>query len=131
MLLTAAPNRFASLCSPFSSPPLPSPLLSLPRGLSDTQVALQRRLINRVLLLNVLPLTFIGVVLSLNVFSAAALAALVPALGACLFGLCLAMLWMELAVSEVEHRSPVWHCGLLPYYWRRPLSSAHTPGDLH
>lgn len=49
-----------------------------------------------------IPLTFIGVVLSLNVFSAAALAAIVPALGAILFGLCLARLWMELAVSGVE-----------------------------
>ena len=44
-------------------------------------------------------------VLSLNVFSAGALAALVPALGACLFGLSLAKLWMELAVSTQERDS--------------------------
>lgn len=61
---------------------------------------LLRRLINGALLLNTLPLTFIGVVLSLNVFSVSVLAALVPALGACLFGLSLAKLWMELAVSK-------------------------------
>lgn len=71
--------------------------------LPDIQAALHRRWINGGLLLNTLPLTFIGVVLSLNVFSAGALAAIVPALGACLFGLCLAKLWMELAVSGVVH----------------------------
>lgn len=76
-----------------------------------TQATLQRRLISRVLLLNMLPLTFIGVVLSLNVFSAAALAALVPALGACLFGLCLAKLWMELAVSGVKRSATGRLCG--------------------
>lgn len=61
---------------------------------------LQRRQINGGILLNTLPPTFIGVVLSLNVFSASVLAALVPALGACLLGLSLAKLWMELAVRK-------------------------------
>lgn len=65
-----------------------------------SQAILQRRLINGGLLLNVLPLTFIGVVLSLNVFSASVRAAFVPALGACLLGMSMAKLWMELSVSR-------------------------------
>ncbi|CAM9735773.1 unnamed protein product, partial [Ectocarpus sp. 4 AP-2014] len=69
------------------------------------QAVLLRRLINGALLLNTLPLTFIGVVLSLNVFSVSVLAALVPALGACLFGLSLAKLWMELA--DCRHETSV------------------------
>ncbi|CAN0013498.1 unnamed protein product, partial [Scytosiphon promiscuus] len=64
---------------------------------TGVQALLQRRQINGGLLLNTLPLTFIGVVLSLNVFSASALEALAPAVGACLLGLSLAKLWMELA----------------------------------
>lgn len=58
-------------------------------------------MINGGLLLNTLPLTFIGVMLSLNVFSVSFLAALVPPLGACLFGLSLMKLWMELAVRRL------------------------------
>ncbi|CAN0289566.1 unnamed protein product, partial [Ectocarpus sp. 12 AP-2014] len=69
------------------------------------QAVLLRRLINGALLLNTLPLTFIGVVLSLNVFSVSVLAALVPALGACLFGLSLAKVWMELA--DCRHETSV------------------------
>ncbi|CAM9545716.1 unnamed protein product, partial [Ectocarpus fasciculatus] len=69
------------------------------------QAVLLRRLINGALLLNMLPLTFIGVVLSLNVFSVSVLAALVPALGACLLGLSLAKLWMELA--DCRHETSV------------------------
>lgn len=65
-----------------------------------SQAILQRRLINGGLLLSVLPLTFIGVVLSLNVFSASVRAAFVPVLGACLLGLSMAKLWMELSVSR-------------------------------
>lgn len=76
------------------------------------------------LLLNTLPWTFIGVVLSLNVFSAAVLAALVPAVGACLLGLSLAKLWMELAVSpaDLEYSIPPTDHDLLLY--RSPSSSS-------
>lgn len=66
------------------------------------QATLQRRVIHGGLLLNTLPWTFIGVVLSLNVFSAAVLSALIPAVGACLLGLSLTKLWMELAVSPAD-----------------------------
>lgn len=67
----------------------------------ETQATLQRRLIHRSLLLNTLPLTFMGVVLSLNTFSDSVRAAFVPLFGACLLGLALAVLWIELAVSRV------------------------------
>ena len=85
---------------PSSTLPL-LPALCLPRTLSR-QATLHRRVIHGGLLLNTLPWTFIGVVLSLNVFSAAVLAALVPVVGACLLGLSLAKLWMELAVSPAD-----------------------------
>lgn len=62
---------------------------------------LQRRLINGELLVNTLPLTFVGVVLSLNVFPAPVLVALVPVLGASLLGVSLTKLWMELVVSRL------------------------------
>ena len=64
------------------------------------QAVWYRRQINGGLLLSVLPLTFIGVLLSLNVFSSSVLAAFVPAVGACLLGLSLTKLWMNLAVRR-------------------------------
>lgn len=56
-------------------------------------------MINGSLLLNVLPVTFIGVVLSLNTSPAVLQSFLIPGFGACLLGLSLAVLWMEMTVS--------------------------------
>ncbi|CAM9896168.1 unnamed protein product, partial [Hapterophycus canaliculatus] len=100
---------------------------------TTAQALLQRRLINGGLLLNTLPLTFIGVVLSLNVFSASALAALAPAVGACLLGLSLAKLWMELADCRQKtsvRDSDDDHEGSNSWKWTGIMSVASLTGGL-
>ncbi|CAM9331408.1 unnamed protein product, partial [Pylaiella littoralis] len=100
---------------------------------TGVQATLQRRLVNGALLLNTLPLTAIGVVLSLNVFSTAALAALVPVLGTSLFGLSLATLWMDLA--DCRHKTSVResdddHGGFNSWKWTGVLAVASLIGGL-
>lgn len=63
------------------------------------QVVLRRRSVNTSLLPSVLPFTLIGTVWSVTSYSTLQVA-LIPAFGACLLGVSLATLWLEMRVSS-------------------------------